>query len=360
MESMPRNTYMKPTLSHSCLLTTLISFLIPLSTSADSVHVPSGDLRPAVLGDLKPHASGSKTYNEFWTYRFVLDGNVQAYLNFSRVNLGTFKPPVCGADFTLMGFKGRNYTVAREYDKQNFVFQDAAHRLQVHENIWFSGQLPATHRVFFATRKKDVSYFLDLEFTEIMPGKVWGDGMFRLGSETIGIFMHIPRAKVTGRLAVNGDTLKVSGQAYMDHTFQTNLAPELVDAGFRYGTQNGALEVGYLMDPDRKYGKQPIGYALREQAGKMTLLKPRMMVAPSTTRALGVKIPSRLEITFTDSSKTVLDRGADRLAQSTLHEFSGTEKFFIRRFMGGEVMTFRGMGTLNAGTPVAYNYFIVD
>jgi hypothetical protein len=55
--------------------------------------VPKGDLRPAVLADLKPHRSGSKTYNEFWTYHILLDGNIQAYLNFSRVNLGSFKAP---------------------------------------------------------------------------------------------------------------------------------------------------------------------------------------------------------------------------------------------------------------------------
>lgn len=357
---MARNTHMKPTLSLHGLLAALAFTLMPFGASAHEVRFPSGDLRPAALTDLKPHASGSKTYNEFWTYNFILDGNIQAYLNFSRVNLGSFKAPVCGADFTLLGFKGRNYSVAREYDKKNFVFQDAAQRLQVHENIWFSGKLPETHRVYFSTRKKNVSYLVDLEFTEIMPGKVWGDGMFRMGSETVGIFLHIPQAKVTGTLAINGDTVKVSGLAYMDHTFQTTLAPELVDAGYRYSSQNGTLEVGYLMDPDSKYGKQPIGYGLRQQGGSVTLLKPRSMSALSATRALGVRIPGRLEITYADGSKTLLDRGADRLAQSTLHEFSGTEKFFIRRFMGGEIMTFRGMGTLNASTPVAYNYFIVD
>jgi hypothetical protein len=72
--------------------------------AAEHIQLPTGDLRAAVLTDLKPHHSGSKTYNEFWTYHFLLDGNVQAVLNFSRVNLGSFKAPVCGADLTLMGF----------------------------------------------------------------------------------------------------------------------------------------------------------------------------------------------------------------------------------------------------------------
>ena len=359
---MARNTIMNPLHRLSSLLPVLaLAFLLnPMRTSAESARMPAGDLRLSGLADLKPHPSNSKTYNEFWTYHIVLDGNILAYLNFSRVNLGSFKPPVCGADFNLLGFKGRNYSVAREYDKKNFQFTDADQKLQVHENIWFSGKLPETHHVYFSTRKKDVSYFLDLEFTEIIPGRVWGDGMFRLGSQTVGVFMHIPQAKVTGRLSINGDTVKVSGRAYMDHTFQTDLAPELVDAGYRYVSQNGSMEVGYLMDPVSKYGEQPIGYGLRMQGGAVTLLKPQSMTALTATRALGVRIPGRLEITYTDGSKTLLERGTDRLAQSTLHEFSGTEKFFIKRFMGGEIMTFRGLGTLNASTPIAYNYFIVD
>ena len=298
-------------------------FLTVPGISADDVQPPSGDLRPDALADLKPHRSNSKTYNEFWTYHFILDGNIQAYLNFSRVNLGSFKAPVCGADFTVLGFKGRNYSVAREYDKKNFVFLDALHQLQVHQNIWFSGKLPEMHRVYFSTKKKDVTYFLDLDFSEILPGQVWGDGMFKMGSEKVGIFLHIPRAKVRGRLAINGDTVNVSGTAYMDHTFQTTLAPELVNAGYRYISQNGPLEAGYFLDPTSRFGSKPVGYGLRQAEGGFTLLKPASMSVASSGKAMGVKVPTRLEITFQDGSKTVLDRREDRLQQSYLHEFSG-------------------------------------
>lgn len=334
-------------------------FLLTLPAAAGEVQTPKGDLRPAVLADLKPHRSGSKTYNEFWTYQFILDGNVQAYLNFSRVNLGSFKAPVCGADFTVLGFKGRNYSVAREYEKENFVFLDSLHQLQVHQNIWFSGKLPEMHRVFFSTRKKGVNYFMDLGFSEILPGQVWGDGMFKMGSESVGIFLHIPRAKVRGKLAINGDTLDVNGIAYMDHTFQTTLAPELVNAGYRYISRNGPLEAGYFLDPVSRFGSKPVGYGLRQQGEGFRLLKPRSLEAASTGKAMGVKVPTRLEITFQDSTKAVLDRQEDRLQQSYLHEFSGASKWAIKRFMGGEILTFKGLGTLNA-QPMAYNYFVVD
>jgi hypothetical protein len=338
-----------------------LSMVLP-ADAAENIKPPVGELRSAVPADLKPHSSSSKTYNEFWTYHFFLEGNIQAVLNFSRVNLGSFKSPVCGADLTLMGVKGKNYTVAREYEKKNFVFTDSNQQLRVHEKIWFEGKLPESHRVRFATTKKSVDYFLDLTFTDILPGKVWGDGMFRFGSsDAVGIFIHIPSANVSGRLAINGDTLQVKGTAYMDHTFQTDLAPSLVGAGFRYVTQGGGpLEVGYFMDPVSKFHRQPIGYGLRQTEGGLTLLKASTMKVAANSKAMGVRIPSVLEIHFQDGGKTVLNRSQDRLQQSTLHEFSGFTKMAIKNFMGGEILTFKGLGKLNDAQPMAYNFFSVQ
>lgn len=327
---------------------------------AESIKVPTGELRNSTLADLKPHPSGSNTYNELWTYHLFLDGNIQAYLNFSRVNLGAFKSPVCGADLTVLGLKGRNWSVAREYEKSNFQFIDSSSRLEVHKNIWFEGKLPDRHRLYFSSRKKEVDYLVDLEFSETVPGKVWGDGMFKVGSQTVGIFMHIPRAKVKGRIAINKDTLQVTGMAYMDHTFQTDLAPALVGAGYRFIAQDGSLEVGYFLDPLSRYGRTPIGYGLRFREGAAALLKPTSMAVHSAGRAMGVKVATRLEITFQDGTKAVLDRKQDRFQQSYLHEFSGLTKMAIKRYMGGEVLGFKGMGTLNATQPMAYNYFVVD
>ena len=328
---------------------------------AGTVQPPMGDLRATRVSDLKPHPSSSSTYNEFWTYQLFLDGNVQAYLNFSRVNLGSFKAPVCGADFTLLGFKGRNWSVAREYEKKNFAFDEAQHRLQVHEQIWFQGRLPGEHQVHFATRKKDITYFLDLKFSEIGEGKVWGDGIFRFDDgDALGIFIHIPQAKVTGRLGINGDTVEITGRAYMDHTFQTALAPKLVGAGYRYISQSGPLEVGYYLVPRSGNGSKPAGYGLRESGGTLGLLKAESIKALEQGKALGVKVPTRLEIAFQDGTKSVLGRSQDRFQQSYLGEFSGFTKMGIKAFMGGEILTFRGLGALNGAQTMGYNYFVVS
>lgn len=341
-------------------LTTLAAALVfGAEANAASVTVPSGELRAAVVADLKPHPSSSKTYNEFWTYQIYLDNDIQACLNYSRVNPGP-KAPVCGADLTLIGFKGKNYKVAREYDKKNFAFVDSTQQLRVHENIWFQGKLPREHRIHFATQKKGVAYYLDLEFSDIAPGKVWGDGLFKLGGETVGMYVHIPQAKVAGRLAINGDTLQVTGRAYMDHTFQTDMGPKLVEAGFRYvGKAASPAEVGNFLQPREKYGTTPIGYGLSVLQGAVTLRKPSAIKVLANEKSLGLKVPTRLEIDFLDGSRAELQRGQDRFHQSFLEEFNWLEKTAVKAFLGGEVKTFKGMGTL-AGQPAAYDFFIVD
>ncbi len=343
-----------PILSNLLLLSTL-------SLASERITVPTAGLRNTELADLRPHASASKTYNEFWTYHLFLDGNIQAYLNFTRVNLGSYKSPVCGADLTVLGFKGRNYSVAREYDKKNFTFTDANSLLRVHEKIWFDGNLPETHHIHFATTKKEVSYWLDLTFTEIAQGKVWGDGMFKFGSsDAMGIFIHIPSAKITGTIAINNDTLHVSGQAYMDHTFQSDMAPDLVGSGYHYVSQSGPLEVGYIMNPTSRFESKPVGYGLRQSPTGLVLLKPATLRALSINRPLGIRIPSLLEICYQDGTKSVLQRSEDRLQESTLHEFSGFTKMAIKNFMGGEIYTFKGMGSVNGNQPMAYSFFSVD
>ena len=129
-------------------------FLTAPRLSADEVEPPSGNLRPDALADLKPHPSGSKTYNEFWTYHFILDGNIQAYLNFSRVNLGPSSPRYAAPISPCWVSRAATTPWPGNTTRANFVFLDSLHQLQVHQNIWFSGKLPESHRVFFSTRRR--------------------------------------------------------------------------------------------------------------------------------------------------------------------------------------------------------------
>ena len=124
------------------------------------------------LNDLGPHPQKSNTYNEFWTYHFFLENDMNVFLNYSRANVGSFKDPVCGADLVVQNFKGKNYNMAREKPKSAFKYHPSTYKLEVHPNIWFQGNPKEKQRVFFNTSKKGVSYLVDLELTEYSSDQV--------------------------------------------------------------------------------------------------------------------------------------------------------------------------------------------
>jgi hypothetical protein len=329
---------------------------LTVAFAKEKVSYPSGGLCATNYTNLKDHPRDSKTYNEFWTYQFHLEGNVRVILNYSRANLGRIKDPVCGADLSIIGFRGKNYTVAREYPKSNFRFTDNSQQLNVHRKIWYKGALPGTHQVHFATRKKGVSYLVDLHFSEILPGQTWGNGIFKLGREEVGIFIHIPRASVRGVIAVNADTLEVSGTAYMDHTFQTDMGTKLVHSGYRYQATKGPVNVGYLMSPTSDFEPRLIGFGVQGlKEGRLRLLRPGAIDVKSMNKVRGIKVPSEMDIRYREITLN-LRRNRDLQTHSILSEFKGGKKWIAKKFMGGEVLYFRGEGLVGNQQKADYNF----
>ncbi|MBF0431657.1 MAG: hypothetical protein HQK83_10280 [Fibrobacteria bacterium] len=326
-----------------------------VSFSFGEVTFPSGGLTNTSFTDLKDHPQNSKTYNEFWTYHFDLSQNIQIVLNFSRANLGRLKDPVCGTDMAVIGFKGKNYTVAREYPEKNFQFSNAIEGLNVHKNIWFKGALPKAHQVYFNTKKNGVSYYVNLKFSEISQGKTWGDGVFKLGNEKVGIFIHIPRARVQGVVAINNDTLVVEGTCYMDHTFQSDMGTKLVKYGYRYQAVGDNIHVGYILETLKQYQKKIIGFGLTGTPGSLSLLKPENVYLSSSHKPRGVRMPKKMTIKY-DSRSVVFTRDKDRSSWSILSEFRGIVKWTAKKFMGGEIIYFRGQGKAD-GLKANYNFF---
>ena len=322
-------------MSYSRALFAAVFFLIISVSLPRAVTRPSGELRPDAPADLAPHPQIGKNFNEVWTYQLWLNNGIQAQLELSRANFGSYKDPVCGADLALMNFKGQNYFVAREYPSRNFIFDSAKARLSVHEKIFFEGAPPLRHHLFFSTVKKGVSYFVDLTFSDMMPGAVWGDGVFHLkDNHHVGLFFHIPGAKVRGRIAINGDTQNVDGYAWMDHTFQTNFVTKLLDAGYRYVVipkspeHPGKLEDGYFFQT----GAEVFGYCLREDNGHWILLRPKEFKALDATSVGGASVPKRLEISFEKEAATRFQRKEDRQVTSALQELGRMERFGARMF----------------------------
>ncbi len=337
-------------LSHPIVLSTVLTAF--LAWPASALTFPIGSLRPDSIGDLGPHSPASRSYNEYWTYQLWLNGGIQIQLNISRANFGSIKDPACGSDLALMGFRGRNYFVAREYPATNLVFDPAKARLSIHQQIYFEGEPPKSHRVHFSTVKNGISYLLDLSFSGMHPGAVWGDGLFRMDGDQAGLFFHVPKATVKGRLAVNGDTLAVEGFGWMDHTYLTQYATKLMDVGYRYVVTSGRVEGGYFI----MKGKGIFGYGLREENGKLALLRPKDLKALNIAPWGGVAMPGGLEFSFDNETATRFVRKENRQKVSAFQELNWFEKKGAKFLLGGEIIGYRGVGVVNDSLPAVFSF----
>lgn len=350
-------------LRYACAL--LILFLLPHGALAapapgdERVEVPTGGGRALTTDDLRPHRAVGGAYNEVWSYTFLLNDGMQATMSFSQANLGSLMSPISGAEFSISGFDGQTYRAPKQYDAADLRFSPSTSKLQVHPDIYFEGALPARHRVHFEAGKYGIEYAVDLTFSDIVPGLTWGDGVFRLGSQQIGMFIHIPYARVTGSVTINGVTKRVSGTAYMDHTFQSDFATKLVRSAYRYIQHTGDMEVGYFIAPAARYQDRIIGLAAVRQGGRFQLRKPESLQVVSTRRALGVGVPNQLAVNYAGGGQTIINRERDQQAFSALEDLGGIQKAVVKQYIGGEVVVFRGRGTTNQRGRIVYDYFIV-
>jgi hypothetical protein len=324
------------------------------------VRLPTGEARTTTATDLAPRAATSSSFSERWSYHVLLDGGLQILANLSMARLGSFRDPTVGAHLAVLGFGDRDYRVNREFlVSTHFSFDPLVSRLHVHPLIFFEGAPPHRHRLSFETTKDGVHYQIDLTFSDMASGMTWGDGAFQLGREALGLFIHIPYARVAGTVAINGEQRRVRGTAYMDHSYHTTYAPRLVRTAFRMVRHTGSgWEVGHYFLPNSRYEDRAIGFGVRQEGGRTTLLRPEALEVVNTRRALGVDVPGQVSVTFSDRSRTVLSRRSDRQAFAALGELSALERVVVRRLIGGEVMHFRGDGTVGTGQSAAYEFIL--
>ena len=316
-------------------------------------------MRALTAEDFRPHRPTGSAYNEIWSYTFLLNDGMQAAFSLSYANLGSLMSPVSGAEFSVSGFDGASYRAPKEYGAEDMVYTAAASRLQVHPKIFVEGALPRSHRVHFEAGKHGVEYEVDLQLSNIAAGLTWGDGLFHLGNERIGMFIHIPYARVAGTITIGGVTKRVSGTAYMDHTFQSDFATKLVRSAYRYVQHDGTMEVGYFIAPAARYEDRVIGLAAVRRDGRFHLRKPETLQVVSTRPALGVQVPRQLAVHYAGGGQTIVNRERDEQAFSALEELGTIQKAVVTRYIGGEAVVFRGRGTTNRRGRIAYDYFLV-
>ena len=325
----------------------------------ERVEVPTGEARATTADDLRPHRSIGGAYNEVWSYTFLLNDGMQATMSLSKADLGSIMSPVSGAEFSISGFDGRSYRAPKQYADDDLVFTPSTNRLQVHPDIFFEGALPQRHRVYFKAAKHGVQFEVDLRFSAIEPGLTWGDGVFHLGSERVGMFIHIPYAEVRGTISIDGVRKEVRGTAYMDHTFQSDFATKLVRSAYRYVQHSRGMEVGYFIAPASRYEDRVIGLAAVRERGRFRLRKPEAIQVVSTRPGLGVEVPKQLAVRYDNGAQTILNRERDQQAFSALEELGSLQRAVVKRYIGGEAVVFRGWGTTNQRGRIVYDYLLV-
>jgi hypothetical protein len=303
---------------------------------------PSGGLRSTNVNDMLFSKRGTRYYNEAWSYQFQFDNGLQASLNMTYAKLG-FKDPVCGADLSLAGFKGRNYTVGREYPAERFQQSANPFRIAVNENIWMTGMPPAAHRLHFVAAKNE-GFFVDLVFTDIKPGVVWGDGRFQAGDGDFSVALPIPMANVSGRIAVGGDTISVKGVAMMEHLRQSHLVSDLLTSSMRFFHPGpNPMYVHWFKEAKKPWG----GFAVNWASGQPVLLTGNANVD-------GQVPPAAAVLQATNGTKLDFSRKTLAQASSILDGMEGVTRTVVKMFIGN-VKMYRGKGEVN-GQPGIYQF----
>lgn len=332
--------------------------LAAATPSDDQVRVPDGGSRALTASDFAPHRELRGSYSEAWTYVFLLDGGMQAHFSISRANLGRLLGRVSGAEFAVTGFNGQSFRAPKQYGDERFIYTAARNRIEVSPRIYAEGAFTGQHKVYFEANKDESRYTLDLTMTDIAPGLTWGDGVFHLGSEKLGIYVHIPHARVSGSITVDGETKRVSGTAYMDHTYQTDFAPKLVKSAYRLVEHGANPTVGFFVVPAARYEERIVGFGASRQGGRFQLQKPQELNVVSTRTVSGARIPYQFTVRL-EGRQSIFNRERDTQTFAVLEDLGGIAKTLASSYIGGEPVVVRGRGTTNAGRPFLYDILVI-
>lgn len=358
------------------MLKTFYKFIIPLFLST-FIAIPVQSQAMNTEGDLQKISSDriwaqtleGSHFNEFWNYQFYFDNGMKAHIVFSAANFGSLKSPVTGVRVSVYDpEKNRVFQVSREYpieylvqDRENYIF-----KLRPGRDIYFEGKLPEEHRVVVKLSKDGVRYDIDLRLDNIMQGYTLGDGKFKIRDESIGIVTHIPYAEASGHITINNEKKPVKGSAYMDHTHQHQTTTRLMHSGYRFVHHADCenWDVFYFLLPSSSNNNRTVGYSVRSEDGKITLKKVENLSVISDGKAFGKTFPRIIEFTLSDQSTIRIARSKDIERFSILGELGRIARRAARTFLGGEVVDFRGEGTLveRSQRPLQgdYNFFFVE
>lgn len=345
----------------------LVFILLSISSSLlaqNFVQIEDSTIQYLQAEDMKPNEKDGAYYNEHWSYHVVLDNDAELYLTFSISHFAGFRGSVTGARLSLLNWEGKNYQMAREYDHDDLVYDADTYKFALHPNrsIWFEGDPKKDHRFFLRTEKDGVYYDMSIHFNNAFEGFTMGDGVFELGNDDeVGLFSHIPYSEVSGFISLNQDTVNISGIGFMDHTYQTNVATRLFETSYKFNhkTEKG-FSGGYFMVP-KDHTDEVAGYMYSYDGNELTLKNPATIDVKERTKVMDKVIPTTISVEYVDGSSDQFQFNNVYEKISMLDELGGFKKMIAKRFIGGEILFYRGKAIRNTnGEEVYFNLSLVD
>lgn len=347
------------------LFTLLLFFLHPLS--AQNLN-PEGSVEPVADEEIWAKTLEGSHYNEMWNYQFYLNDGMTVHIAFSVANFGSFKDAISGVQMSIYNLDGKTHQVSREYpihyliqDREKHIF-----RLRDERTIYFEGELPNRHKVHVEFTKHDVYYNVQLDFSNIHRGIKWGDGNYRIGSESVGIITHIPYAEVRGTVQVDDIEREIRGTAYMDHTYQDQATTDIIDSGYRFVHQENQKnwDLLYYLLPSNSSQNSTVGYRLTNEDGKVTVNGVEQIARINSSEAFGIEFARIMDMQMQDESDIRVSRIEDFEKFSILSELGWLARKAAKSFLGGEVISLRGEAILmeegNRPKRGYYNFYVID
>lgn len=315
--------------------------------------------------DIKINEKKGAYYNEQWAYHVVLDNGAQIYVTYAISYFAGLRGSVSSGRLSLINWEGKDYRVAREYNLNDLVFVEDAYKMDLNpeRGIWFEGK-PGNnnHRFYYRTQKDGIHYDISINFDDPFPGFTQGNGEFQLGEQDqLGMFTHIPYSKVSGFIALDRDTAEVTGIGFMDHTYASNITAKLFKSSYKFNdkTERG-FSGGYFMIPKDRTD-EAAGYAYFYDGEQLTLKNAKSIEVLNREEVMGKKIPIDISINYEDGTKDTLHFDKIDEKVSMLDELAGLKKIIAKRFLGGEVLFYRGKARKNnSNKTVFFNLSLVN
>ena len=315
---------------------------------AGDVVAPQGAVRNVSVDDFMPHKNSAKDFNETWSYQFVFDNGTRAFINYSTLNIpGAGNKVAC--DMSFWNFKSKTHTIGRQYPPERLKADKAAATIDIKGEYKMEHKPGIGHHVYF-TADKDGKFLLDVTFESAETGKVTGNGVWKIGKESFGQYVHIPYGRVSGKIAYNEDTIAVKGYAYMDQTWQTVQATELAARSVNFSTSAKTPIFAGRISISK--GGEPFGYALYKDENGTKVAQPKT-IKDGDDNYNGKKF-AKGDLTFDwkDEAVPALKFNVAKTLQkaSLLDKVDGWfAKKAFKIAAGGEVLFYRGRSEASHG-----------